>query len=176
MRYFYDTEFIEDGTTITLISIGVVAADGREYYAVSTDADLASAGKWVREHVLPKLPNPSSPLWKSNTQIRQDLLDFFAQGEGRDGTPELWAWVGAYDHIVLAQLWGDMAALPAHIPHYTRELRQYWEMAGRPTLPKAPSNSHDALADARHNAVKFQACMQVLPLDHRNAVQLPPTV
>lgn len=31
MRYFYDTEFIEDGHTIELISIGVVAEDGREY-------------------------------------------------------------------------------------------------------------------------------------------------
>ena len=30
MRYFYDTEFIEDGTTIELVSIGVVAEDGRE--------------------------------------------------------------------------------------------------------------------------------------------------
>ena len=35
MKYFYDTEFIEDGSTIELISIGVVAEDGREYYAVS---------------------------------------------------------------------------------------------------------------------------------------------
>ncbi len=38
MRYFYDTEFIDDGRTIELISIGVTAEDGREYYAVSTDS------------------------------------------------------------------------------------------------------------------------------------------
>ena len=35
MRYFYDTEFLEDGETIDLISIGIVAEDGREYYAVT---------------------------------------------------------------------------------------------------------------------------------------------
>ena len=35
-RYFYDTEFIEDGTTIDLVSIGVVDETGREFYAVST--------------------------------------------------------------------------------------------------------------------------------------------
>src|SRR4051812_11038169 len=34
MKYFYDTEFLEDGQTIELISIGIVAEDGREYYAV----------------------------------------------------------------------------------------------------------------------------------------------
>lgn len=52
MRYFYDTEFIEDGHTIELISIGVVAEDGREYYAVSTEFDPERAGSWVRTHVL----------------------------------------------------------------------------------------------------------------------------
>jgi hypothetical protein len=30
MRYWLDTEFIEDGKTIDLISIGIVAEDGRE--------------------------------------------------------------------------------------------------------------------------------------------------
>ena len=68
MRYFYDTEFIENGSTIDLVSIGIVAEDGREYYAVSTDADHTKANKWVREHVLDKLPNPSSPLSRSREQ------------------------------------------------------------------------------------------------------------
>ena len=38
-RYFYDTEFIEDGTTIDLVSIGIVDEAGREFYAVSTEFD-----------------------------------------------------------------------------------------------------------------------------------------
>lgn len=38
-RYFYDTEFIEDGKTIDLISIGVVCEDGREFYAESQEAE-----------------------------------------------------------------------------------------------------------------------------------------
>ena len=49
MRYFYDTEFIEDGTTIDLVSIGVVDEHGREFYAVSTEFDPGKAGPWVRE-------------------------------------------------------------------------------------------------------------------------------
>ena len=40
-RFFYDTEFIEDGTTIDLVSIGVVDETGREFYAVSTQFDPA---------------------------------------------------------------------------------------------------------------------------------------
>lgn len=60
MKYFLDTEFVE-GTqqrsflgikigetkpTIDLISIGIVAEDGREYYAISKDFNLKEA--WNR--------------------------------------------------------------------------------------------------------------------------------
>lgn len=77
MKYFLDTEFIEGiqksifhtKPTIDLISIGIVAEDGREYYAISKDFNLKEAwnrwqpeyddvyvgdGKnyWIRENVL----------------------------------------------------------------------------------------------------------------------------
>lgn len=162
MRYFYDTEFIEDGRTIDLVSIGVVAENGREYYAVSTEFDARKAGPWVRANVLNQLPNPSSPVWRSRDAIRRDLQDFLlAPGTGE---PELWAWVGAYDHVVLAQLWGDMTRLPRKMPRFTRELRQYWEMAGSPELPRQDDGRHDALADARHNLVRFRAISARMPL------------
>ena len=41
MRYFYDTEFIDNGRIIDLISIGVAAEDGREFYAVSAERQIA---------------------------------------------------------------------------------------------------------------------------------------
>ncbi len=147
MRYFYDTEFIDDGRTIELISIGVVAEDGREYYAVSTEFDPERAGSWVRTHVLPKLPPPASELRRPRARIRSDLEAFF----DIDGAEpiELWAWVGAYDHVVLCQLWGPMTQLPPTMPRFTRELRQLWEDRGRPRLPPRPRDVHDALVDAR---------------------------
>ena len=61
LRYFYDSEFIEDGVIIDLVSIGVVCEDGREYYAVSSEFNPDKAGPWVRRNVLPKLPPPSVP-------------------------------------------------------------------------------------------------------------------
>lgn len=161
MRYFYDTEFIEDGRTIDLVSIGVVAEDGREYYAISSEFDARAAGPWVRANVLNQLPNPSSPLWKPRSVIR-DELECFLLAPGA-GDPELWAWVGAYDHVVFAQLWGDMTRLPRKIPRFTRELKQYWEMAGEPRLPRQDDGRHDALADARHNLVRFREIAKVRP-------------
>ncbi len=161
MRYFYDCEFIEDGTTIDLVSIGVVAEDGREFYAVSTEFDPTRAGRWVRTHVLDKLPSPASPAYRSRERIREDLSEFLLDGRdprrARPGEIELWAWVGAYDHVVLCQLWGDMTALPRYMPRFTRELKQLWEDRGSPALPSAPDDAHDALADARHNLAKYRA-------------------
>lgn len=139
MRYFYDTEFIEDGHTIELISIGVVAEDGREYYAVSTEFDPERAGSWVRTHVLPKLPPPASQLWRSRQQIRLDLEEFL-RIDGTDSI-ELWAWVGAYDHVALCQLWGPMTALPPTVPRFTRELRQLWETGDAPGCRRGHATS-----------------------------------
>ena len=157
MRYFYDTEFIEDGRTIELISIGLVAEDGREYYAVSTEFDPERAGSWVRTNVLPKLPPPASPLWRSRKQIRLDLEEFLRVSDvGATEPIELWAWVGAYDHVALCQLWGTMPALPPAIPRFTRELRQLWEDRGSPRLPPRARDAHDALVDARDQLRRFR--------------------
>ncbi|MEU6644806.1 polyadenylate-specific 3'-exoribonuclease AS [Saccharomonospora sp. NPDC046836] len=153
MRFFYDTEFIEDGVTIDLVSIGVVDARGREFYAVSTEFDPGKAGPWVRENVLDKLPSPGDRAWRSRERIRHDLLDFFGSPAGGI---ELWAWFAAYDHVALAQLWGPMPDLPRQLPRFTRDLRQRWEDVGKPRLPAPPADAHDALADARHNLERWK--------------------
>jgi hypothetical protein len=159
VRYFYDCEFIEDGTTISLVSIGMVDETGREFYAVSTEFDERRAIDWVRKHVLSQLPSPSDPAWRSRARIRDDLLAFLLE----PGEPiELWAWMASYDHVALAQLWGDMRALPRQIPRFTHELRQHWEYAGSPPLPLAGADAHDALADARHNLARWNAISQLL--------------
>ena len=170
-RYFYDCEFIEDGLTVELVSIGVVDEWGREFELrigndhldglpgvgggqVTVAATAIRAIPWVRRNVLDKLPGPADPAWRSRERIRADLLAFLTEpGEAI----ELWAWYAAYDHVVLCQLWGAMPALPRAIPRFTHELRQRWEDAGQPVLPAPPADQHDALADARHNLARWRA-------------------
>ncbi|WP_153504823.1 polyadenylate-specific 3'-exoribonuclease AS [Cumulibacter manganitolerans] len=153
MRFFYDTEFIEDGVTIDLVSIGIVDETGREYYAISGQHDPSKAGEWVRRNVLDKLPSPGHPAWKSRERIREEVLAFLTE----PGEPiELWAWVAAYDHVALCQLWGDMRALPREIPRFTRELKQRWDDLGSPALPVAGPGAHDALVDARQNLERWK--------------------
>src|SRR6185312_3662524 len=138
MKYFYDTEFLEDGVTIDLISIGIVCNDGRSYYAVSEDADYfrIKQNSWLMDNVMSSIPYesrrvrgrkfstifPTGDFVKSRKQIKDDIIEFV----GEDN-PEFWAWYGAYDHVALCQLFGKMIDLPSNFPMFTRDIRQYWE-------------------------------------------------
>jgi len=160
MRYFYDCEFIEDGKTIDLISIGVVAEDGREYYAISRDFKAKKASQWVKDNVLihlpPKDPNPvyTSPRileesrhWKRRDRIATDLLHFCHPDV--HGYPEFWGWFSAYDHVALCQLYGTMMDLPEGWPMFTRDIEQWRVQLGIKELPKQKEGCHHALGDAR---------------------------
>ena len=152
MRYFYDCEFGVTAPEVTLVSIGVVAEDGREHYSVLNDWDPVSVHPWVRDTVLPQLPPAST--WKPRAQVREELLAFL----GDDAV--LWAWFGAYDHVALCQLWGQMPELPRAVPRITLDVRQLWEHLGRPPLPKQETGLHDALADARHVKVRWEVLQE----------------
>lgn len=178
MLFFYDTEFIEDGKTVELISIGIVAEDGREYYAVDRGAPWKRIAdhQWLRENVARYLPrihgdrrlqvsyrkNPlaldfDSPLMKTRAQIASDVLQFIQPQHGKN--TELWAYFGAYDHVVLCQLFGTMMDLPEGMPMFTHDLMQLWETAGRPEKPEQSECAHNALHDARWNAALYKACV-----------------
>ncbi len=116
MRYFYDLEFGDTASIVSLVSVGVLAEDGREYYAVSSEFDPLTVHPWVVENVLPQLP--SAATWKPRATIAHELEDFF----GED--PVWWAWYGAYDHVALCQLWGAMPSLPRAYPRFTLDVRQ----------------------------------------------------
>lgn len=162
MKYYFDTEFLEDGETIDLISIAFVAEDGREYYAVNNDADWdrIREDKWLMKNVVNQLPDPLD--WKPKAQIAAEVLEFLLAG---DGSPELWAWFSAYDHVVYAQLWGKMIHLPAGLPMHTNELKTllHWalpKVQDRSGFPAQAEGLHDALADARHVKVRYDWIME----------------
>jgi hypothetical protein len=202
IRYFYDAEFVDNGRTIDLVSIGFVAVpdwalqpepDGtnvarqyaRTYYAVNSDFDIDAlkGNDWLVRNVLPHLPvndrdhldqyvaHPADllprpdityvtvsraatevkPAWVIANEVRDFILAPHADADdGETVEIELWADYGAYDHVVLAQLWGAMNDLPAGIPMYTNDLQQYRRTVGdldyRPD--RDPDDEHNALADA----------------------------
>ena len=84
MRYFIDTEFIEDGFTIDLISIGIVCEDGREFYAINSDCNLDRASDWVKTNVICHLPPKDDPIgncWMTKKEIAFEVLKFIKSPE-----------------------------------------------------------------------------------------------
>lgn len=162
MRFWYDTEFIDDGHTIDLISIGIVAEDGREYYAQGSDMNPAKANLWVKEHVFPHLVvcNSCDSLtlhsfsgtcpWRTREQIKHEIVAFM--DIEKFGKPELHGWCSAYDHVAFCQLFGAMIDLPQGYPYYTRDLQQVLDERGitDDMLPAQEEGLHNALSDAQH--------------------------
>lgn len=163
MRYWFDTEFIEDGKTIDLISIGIVAEDGREFYAESTEADLDKASDWVRENVIKHLwshrpDKREANLWSRDGGVGSLLSRQHIASEvqafcdpSKYGKPECWAYYADYDWVVLCQLFGTMMDLPKGWPMYCRDIKQLCDDLGNPKLPEQGREEHHALADARWN-------------------------
>jgi hypothetical protein len=144
MRFYLDTEFIERGyERIELISIGVVAEDGREFYAVLSDGwDESHASDWVRAHVLPNLAAPKEQ-WLPRAEVARQLIKFVGN------MPEFWGYFADYDWVLVCQLFGRMIDLPNGWPMFCRDLEQMWSSL-HPRPAKPPSDElHNALGDAR---------------------------
>ena len=93
MKYFLDTEFIEDGHTIDLISIGIVSEDDRELYCESALIPWHRADPWVIENVKPHLLN-NDPLL--SYEIRDKVLEFC--DPEKYGKPEFWGYYADAHH------------------------------------------------------------------------------
>lgn len=152
MRFWFDTEFYEDGHGIDLISIGVVSEDGRTYYAETNyAATLAGKSEWLKANVLPHLRGPE----KTRIAIGRELVEFFGS------SPEIWAYYADYDWVVLCQIYGRMIDLPKGWPMYCRDVKQLCDSLGNPPLPKQETGEHDALADALWTMLAWQSLQNV---------------
>jgi hypothetical protein len=157
MKYYIDTEFIESFYKpllgkrrhfIDLISIGIVAEDGRGYHAISNEYNYYDASDWVKENVIDclyidtvhgdarnhlKTSNFQSRFGKSNKMIANDIWRFCMEGETRQpmgiGNPyepvvEFYGYYADYDWVLFCSLFGTMIDLPKGFPMYCIDLKQ----------------------------------------------------
>jgi len=141
MKIWFDTEFIEDGKTIDLISIGMVREDGKTLYLENHDCDFSNASEWVKANVMSKLGGIDGIRFKH--EIGPEIVKFAGN------KPEFWAYYADYDWVVLCQLFGTMMDLPKGWPMYCRDVKQLCDSVGNPTLKKQNDElAHNALSDA----------------------------
>ncbi len=180
MKYFLDTEFIENGETIDLVSIGIAADDGRTLYLQNADCKFTKASDFVWRNVFPHLthfemrghrncnkiqPTLDSRIsekcyaddcpWRSKYEIR-DAIKIFCDVE-KYGKPEFWGYFADYDWVAFCQIFGTMMNLPVKYPMYCRDIKQLCNSLGNPKLQKPEKEIHHALVDAlwTQEAYKF---------------------
>jgi hypothetical protein len=174
MKIWYDTEFIDTGKEIELLSIGMIREDGKTYYAVVQDLNLmheawftVSGGDyWLRKNVMNSLPveySSDDTIWPINWNMNHPDIDAVKPREViakelkkfclEKGTPEFWAWYAAYDHVALSQIFGRMLDLPEGMPMWTNDLRQELHRLGNPRYPVQTGGNHNALEDSKWNKI-----------------------
>lgn len=162
MRYFIDTEFMEDGKTIELLSIAICAQGSkREIYAENIQANLSRANPWVKENVIPQLWSQQKDKQLANEwtrdggkgglldlgSIRREIIQFCDPAVY--GPPEFWGYYCDYDWVVFCQLFGKMIDLPEGYPMLCMDLKQSQIEKGCKMLLEQPDEEHHALVDAR---------------------------
>jgi hypothetical protein len=149
MKYWIDTEFIERPCTIDLISIGLVAEDGREFYAESNEVDWSKASLWTLENVRPRLDGNGMKREEIGYPVRR-----FTDG---DEHPVFWGYFPAYDWVAFNWLFGSMDELPFHYPQLCLDIKQWAIELGDPQLPpsQAPSTTRCSTPDGREMPGRF---------------------
>ena len=150
MNIFFDTEFIDNGSRVDPVSIGLVREDGAEYYAEYLEADWTQAKSWMWENVHPYLTGPV----KSKVDIAYDLKEFCGS------RPKFWAYFCSYDWLVMCQTFGGFLEVPYNWPNYCNDLIvEANRIKFDPYAIAQEGTLHNALEDAKWNKKLYDAML-----------------
>lgn len=94
MKIFFDTEFTGLHKNTTLISIGLVADDGRKFYAEMTDYDRGQLNPWLKENVIGNL------MRQEDDNTPEDAYpDWYYSGSIEFIRPKLLRWLDEFDYV-----------------------------------------------------------------------------
>ncbi|WP_270167568.1 3'-5' exoribonuclease domain-containing protein [Paenibacillus sp. SYP-B4298] len=136
MKVFFDTEFTGLHQNTTLISIGMVAEDGRFFYAELNDYDVSQVGEWLKSNVIEKLlfqapPEGQHEYWAQsrvkpdvslhtawNLQMRgnmAEVVDSLREWLTQFDNVEIWSDCLAYDWVLFCDLFGGAMRIPDNV-------------------------------------------------------------
>lgn len=171
MRVFFDCEFTGLHQKTTLISIGLVSEDGRDFYAELTNYDREQVDDWIQENVIDRLwlaPNILSSGGYQSLTVRADsgyvgtaLADWLSQFNHC----EIWSDCLAYDWVLFCQLFGHAFNIPENVYYIPFDIATLMQIKGvdpdinREEFAGMPAqDKHTALWDAK----VIKACYEKL--------------
>lgn len=134
MKVFFDTEFTGLHKDTTLISIGLVAENGKQFYAEFTDFDESQCNDWIEENVLKNLILSGNDILAEELASDNDVT--VVLGNKKDVRFELSKWfnqfsevqpisdVCHYDMVLLIDLFGGAFDLPENVSAVCHDINQ----------------------------------------------------
>lgn len=129
MKVFFDTEFTGLHKDTSLISIGLISEDGREFYAEIIDYDKTQVDEWIQGNVIDNLWTklgafdwgcPDFYYHDNKAVITDRLKKYFNQFD----TVELVSDVCHYDMVLLIDLFGTAFDLPSNVSPVCHDINQ----------------------------------------------------
>jgi hypothetical protein len=181
VKVFFDTEFTGLRPDTTLMSIGMVSDDGKEFYAELTDYDENQVDSWIQDNVVSNFLFPMAKPFVNHVgsitfvkgdswELQRQLTAWLSQFK----TVKLWSDCCHYDMVLFQGIFGGAFHVPDHVLYIPFDICTVMEMYGID-----PDISREAFIDTpidgiKHNALYdakvIQACYDKL---HRNKYKYP---
>ena len=165
MKVFFDTEFTGLHQNTTLVSIGLVSEDGKEFYAELIDYDYKQIDEWIGENVIKNLTlgliaenwfstQDDQTLARGHTPfIKNQLSKWLSQFD----SVEKWSDCLAYDWVLFCQLFGHAFNIPKNVYYIPFDIATMLKVMGiDPDISReefagidGANKKHNALWDAR---------------------------
>lgn len=150
MRIYFDTEFTGLHQNTTLISIGMVDENGREFYGISKDYDQSQVDDWIGDNVIRHLLNERHYMG-SAVEVALEIDRWFSAY----AKVEMWSDTLAYDWVLFCQLFGHAFKIPKNVYYIPFDIATLMKIKGvdpdinREEFAGVEGSKHNALHDAR---------------------------
>ena len=175
MNLFFVTEFTGLHAGTTLVSIGIVAENGKKFYAEFSDYDESQCDDWIKENVLKHTilggndilakrlgeDSETTVVLGSKTDIQYELGEWLKQFDSVQFVSD----VCHYDMVLLIDIFGGAFDLPKNVSAVCHDINQdiakHYGISEREAFDKSredivselcgafiPSDKHNALYDA----------------------------
>ena len=157
MKIFLDTEFTGLHQKTTLISIGMVAEDGKYLYCELKDYDKSQVDDWINDNVIANLHN-TNPI--ATDELAKSIEGFIEEYD----SVEIWSDCLAYDWVLFNQIWGHAFNLPKKIKYIPFDICTLFKVKGidpdinREEFSGTQGQKHNSL----HDAKVIKACYEKL--------------
>lgn len=163
MKVFFDTEFTGLHQNTTLISIGLVAEDGRSFYAELVDYDQSQIDDWLRQNVIANLlfggtvwlpksdprMEKKYPMSGTSSNVRERLGLWL---EPLDAV-EMWGDCLAYDWVLFCELFGGAFKIPANVYYIPFDICTLFKVKGIDPDISREEFIGTGKSESKHNAL-----------------------